>query len=697
MSQLKLTLRPPPNVDFVHGYPGIPPGTPDRPQASVKGILEVRTPLPIKAKWVRIEFRKIETLPGGGPTNTFHDYVGPSPVGLWSKQEGEEWSLLSSLDYPFSIRIPESIPPSTALENGAGIKYELLASVCTKGKSSFFQKHQSKIITTIASIIIDKHELHSTWPVYSQPETRAVTREGVTLTVERNQTCYGPGDRITVNATVKSDSLYTAILCGFEISLRESTIFRAGPYAAGKKAVPQDRVAIVAENQYSVVATLYEGMYHKLELGCAVSPDHTTTTLNSASHFDITYVVAVRALMGGEHLEMELPVVVSNWVREVSLEAVRRIGPVPSLSLTPSSATNPAMPVDRTAATFNGRARNISFASTISGGGISNAFGAGGVNGAPGHKTLGSKSSFETQSSFDTQSSFFPTLESAEFAIKNAVQEEVGEGSRWVSCFSFSSALALVSNTSQPKPTPSTGPPKNASEAVNLAHVTTEEEKARFERARARAERMQISNTPISSPSSATKTSPPLNKPTTTSSKNTPWPTTEEERLHMFNEAQRAVQRKLGLEWPLQVVPVSNTPISSPSSATKTSPLLNKPTTTSSKNTPWPTAEEERLRMFNEAQRAVQRKQGIEWPVVSPYESLLARAGYVEVQSTEADLIQQIFCVFSSVPHNFPTEALAFISPQNWIDARASAIDNNITAVGHLSSYELPLVWVTNF
>ncbi|KAJ7580841.1 hypothetical protein C8J56DRAFT_794815 [Mycena floridula] len=147
-------------------------------------------------------------------------------------------------------------------------------------------------------------------------------RRAVTLTVERNQTCYGPGDQITVNATVKSDSLHTVILRGFEVSLRESTIFRSGPNATGKKTVPEVRVAIVTEQTFPVNATLYGGLHHKL--GCAVSPDHMMMMLNSARHIDITYVVVVRALMGtGKHLEIELPVVVSNWEKEVSLEAVR--------------------------------------------------------------------------------------------------------------------------------------------------------------------------------------------------------------------------------------------------------------------------------------------------------------------------------------------------------------------------------------
>lgn len=51
--------------------------------------IEVRTPAAgIKAQWVRIELRKVETLPGGGDRNTFYDYVGPSPVTLWTAPDG---------------------------------------------------------------------------------------------------------------------------------------------------------------------------------------------------------------------------------------------------------------------------------------------------------------------------------------------------------------------------------------------------------------------------------------------------------------------------------------------------------------------------------------------------------------------------------------------------------------------------------
>ncbi|KAF9001752.1 hypothetical protein BDQ17DRAFT_1281274 [Cyathus striatus] len=334
--QVRLTLRPPPNVDFVHGYPGIPPGA-DRPQAAVKGAIEIRVPPQgVRAKWVRIELRKVETLPGGGTTNTFYDYVGPTPLNLWQAPEGD-YGMLRTGDFQFSIRIPESIPPSIALENRAGINYELVASVCVKGKKGFFRRSKSSVVSTTSQILIDKHELHSTWPIYTQPESRTLTTpEGVTLLVDRRSACFGPGDRIAVSATIKSDALHTIILRGFELILKESSVFRPGPFAQGKKSAPQAKVVVVSEAKFAVNATIYGGMGHKSDLSCGLSADHTTTTLNAARHIDVTYTIVVRALMGtGQPVVMELPVIVSNWQRHVSLEAVRRIGPSPGLSLLP--------------------------------------------------------------------------------------------------------------------------------------------------------------------------------------------------------------------------------------------------------------------------------------------------------------------------------------------------------------------------
>ena len=58
--------------------------------------MEVRVgPAGAKAKWVRVELKKIETLPGGGQANSYYDHVGPSPITLW--QSGEDYSVLQSV------------------------------------------------------------------------------------------------------------------------------------------------------------------------------------------------------------------------------------------------------------------------------------------------------------------------------------------------------------------------------------------------------------------------------------------------------------------------------------------------------------------------------------------------------------------------------------------------------------------------
>jgi hypothetical protein len=117
MSQVKIALQPPPNVDFVVGYPGIPPAAKDRPQAAVKGAVEVRVgPQGVKAKWVRVELKKIETLPGGGQTNSYFDFVGSSPINLW--QSSEEYGLLQSTSHSISVYLNpfhQALPLNEAL------------------------------------------------------------------------------------------------------------------------------------------------------------------------------------------------------------------------------------------------------------------------------------------------------------------------------------------------------------------------------------------------------------------------------------------------------------------------------------------------------------------------------------------------------------------------------------------------------
>ncbi|KAJ4481637.1 hypothetical protein C8J55DRAFT_605673 [Lentinula edodes] len=583
--QVKLTLRPPPNVDFVHGYPGIPPGAADRPQAAVKGAIEVRAgPQGVKAKWVRVELRKVETLPGGGMQNTFYDFVGPSPVTIWTASD--EYGVLRSQDFPFQIRIPESVPPSIALESRAGIKYELLASVCTKGKKGFLRRRKSNVVSTQTAIIIDKHELHSTWPVYCQPETRQITHEGVTLTVERNHTCYGPGDRISVMATLKSDSLHTILLRGFELTLKESTIFRAGPYTSGKKSVPQVRVAVVAETRLPVNFSLYGGMVQKAELTCAVSPNHTTTTLNTARHIDITYVLSVKALLGtGQPLVMDLPVILSNWQRNVSHEAIRRIGPAPGLSLLPTTATGGVNTANTTTSQVNTRPPMTIERPTTSSRGppasISNTTsGTTDMSSRPdelGYNTNGPKSTMSTVTSFDDFNK--PTT-----AVR---PNSSGTGA------SASTGNQFVGNTLNQQIRKPTTPAPSAVTATNKWLSAEEEKKTLYERAKAKVEETQAG---AMAQNNSSATTPPISAPSA-AAKNAGWLSAEEEKTRLFHKAQEAARKAQGLDAYSASPPPQDNPPAVTSSAAGGPQYLS--------------AEEEKaaLRRYEDAKRAVQRTQ----------------------------------------------------------------------------------------
>ncbi|KAF8802836.1 hypothetical protein BYT27DRAFT_7111223, partial [Phlegmacium glaucopus] len=113
---------------------------------------------------------------------------------------------------------------------------------------------------------------------------------------------------------INSDSLHTNILRTLELSLKETTVFRAGILGPGKKIPPQEKQLNIAEGKVAVNATLYGGTSHTAELSRMLSPAHTTTTLNAARHIDVTYTLCIKALLGSRGpLVMELPVIISNW------------------------------------------------------------------------------------------------------------------------------------------------------------------------------------------------------------------------------------------------------------------------------------------------------------------------------------------------------------------------------------------------
>ncbi|KAF7799583.1 hypothetical protein EIP86_010820 [Pleurotus ostreatoroseus] len=572
--------------------------------------IELRVgPQGIKAKWVRIELRKVETLPGGGLQHTFFDFVGQSPINLW--QSGEDYGVLMTQDFPFYIRIPESIPPSITLDRTAGIKYELIATVCVKEKKGFLRRDKSKIINTSSPIVIDKHELHTTWPVYQTSESRDSSVDGMTLTVSRTHTCYGPGDRISVSATVKSDSLHTVILRGFEFTLKETVVFRAGPNTTGKKGAPQVKVAGVAEQKVPVNATIYGGTNHKAELTLTVPSHHTSATINSARHIDITYVLSVKALMAnGNPLVMDLPVVISNWPRSVSVEAIKRIGLAFNVSshTAPSAATAVAQ-IGRPIASPNPQPPPGSKAALIAA--------AAQATTPYMHPTPAPPPTTITDNSSEpaTESSrvVFNTAPVNGY-VSNKLADELGyTRKRGASIEKYtpispqaqtvgasSSARPFAAELASPRPRSAAGRQgagQRTLSVVNYADDMPEEVAARnAANAQAAAAARHQRNTSLSA-RQAPKTD---------------WMSAEEEKKRLYESAKASVDRVQGSASTLQSPPQSP-PILSPTPIRDAGPLLTNgdfPSTSRPSKSAWPTAEEEKERLFREARARAAQTQG---------------------------------------------------------------------------------------
>lgn len=161
--------------------------------------------------------------------------------------------------------------------------------------------------------------MHSNWPVYCQQSTLRRAQDGCTLVVDRCRTCYGPGDRICVVATLKSDELEDTLLREFQIVLREKTAFYPGPRIASVFAAPKIEASTICSSKLSINGALYVGAQHKAELTCTIPSSHSTSSLNTARYIEITYILTVRAiLIGRPPIVLDLPVTVTNWPRCVS-------------------------------------------------------------------------------------------------------------------------------------------------------------------------------------------------------------------------------------------------------------------------------------------------------------------------------------------------------------------------------------------
>jgi hypothetical protein len=350
-SQAKLTVRPLPHLDFVLGYPGIAASSQaSRNAAHISGSIEVRLGSKgLRATWLRVELRKLESAPGG---ENWGELIGKGPIDIWTAKGGSgeretdangQWELLKTADFPFKILIPEGLPPTCRLDKQCGVSYEVVASLCIKTAKGMFRKEDTtSIVQSMHPINIEKHELHSTWPVYNQSDVHAGENGLLRAKVHRTGTCFAPGDRVKVKIIVYSNRVEPAKLKSVAFSIKETVTFH-GLKSSGKVPLTSNTpgsgqrasqtVETVSQKAKQVGKKLYKGDSLNYDLECVIPKTHSLLSISTAKHIEVSYTMRVYVDINKAPIVIDhIPMLMTTFPRAESVNLIRKIGFVEGLS-----------------------------------------------------------------------------------------------------------------------------------------------------------------------------------------------------------------------------------------------------------------------------------------------------------------------------------------------------------------------------
>ncbi|UZJ53489.1 hypothetical protein CBS101457_002809 [Exobasidium rhododendri] len=407
-SQTKLSIRPLPHLDFVLGYPGIPASqSTSRNAAHISGSIEVRLGSKgLKARWLRIELRKLESVAGGA---NWGELIGKGPIDVWAAlpgggkgdreadKDGNNWEVLQTADFPFRIAIPEGLPPTCKLDKQSGISYEVVSSLCVKMPKSMFRREETvSVIQSVHPIIIEKHELHSTWPIYNQPDLHSGEKGLLRAKLRRERNCYSPGDKVKVKIIVMSNRVEPAKIKSVAFSIKETVTFHGvkssnrmalTSNAANETKPAMQHVEIVTQKAKQVGKKLYKGDSMNFDLECTIPKSHALMTISTGKHIEVSYTMRVYVDISKSPIVIDhVPMVMTTFLRLNSTEMIRKIGFVEGLSereltIEDEDESSPQV-VSRTGIAKPAPSRSASFGgSTISANGSGGGYGS--YNNAP--------------------------------------------------------------------------------------------------------------------------------------------------------------------------------------------------------------------------------------------------------------------------------------------------------------------------
>ena len=256
--------------------------------------------------------------------------------------DGSNWEVLQTADFPFRIAIPEGLPPTCKLDKQSGISYEVVSSLCVKIPKSLFRREETtSVIQSVHPILIEKHELHSTWPIYNQPDLHSGERGLLRAKLRRERNCYAPGDRVKVKIIVMSNRVEPAKIKSVAFSIKETVTFHGlkssrmtlTSNAANSTKPASQHVETVTQKAKQVGKKLYKGDSMDFDLECTIPKSHSLMTISTGKHIEVSYTMRVYVDVSKAPIIIDhVPMVMTTFPRGQSIETIRKIGFVEGLS-----------------------------------------------------------------------------------------------------------------------------------------------------------------------------------------------------------------------------------------------------------------------------------------------------------------------------------------------------------------------------
>ncbi|KAF5351190.1 hypothetical protein D9756_008182 [Leucocoprinus leucothites] len=320
---------------LIQGFPGIPPNSNFQHGAKIEGEVQISLPLlGVAASKIEIKFYKSENVKVKGQ-RTINTVDLLDAAVLWeSNFYRSETTDSYAGKYPFSLDIPEDLPPTLCLEKqGIDIQYLLEATVYRDNEIKFWKE---KPLSCTLPLEITKYEHHPAWPMYHQPEATHLDLASMRLSVTPIRKCYSPGETIMLTARLSCGS-YSVVPRNvkLEVKLLQQIITTSKPSGPIRQLLRQSDKAPPTINVLSTQAVGCARVDHTAtftaELVCEVPETDVMPTLAYRSHIQITYALVVATVVHSQHLQLEVPVIISPFPSDIPDAEIQKIGIVPSL------------------------------------------------------------------------------------------------------------------------------------------------------------------------------------------------------------------------------------------------------------------------------------------------------------------------------------------------------------------------------